>query len=216
MALGDNFTAQSYQIWLYNGNGRGMKMLHSWEESEFQSTLAAQHSRDYSLVVGKYAAALGTRGDYFMIKVPLTCTALGTANSTLVPGKLYVEMMDILGVAPDVQLGKRHGYGKYSPFDSADLKVTDEMKVGVEDEKLSVLLNQSVTGTSYVSQYVAGEADSRIQARFETAPIADTDNEFWLRLKPTQSNVFLIRPDSAIWVLPEDIATTKGFYERID
>lgn len=213
---GDVFTADSVQIWLHNGNGRAEKMLKSWEESEFQSTLAAQHSRDYELVVGKYAAALGTRGDYFMIKVPLTCTGLGTAADTSLVGHLYLEIVDVLGVAPDVQLGKRHGYGKYSPFDSADLKVTDEMKIGVESENLSVLLNKAVTGTSYVSQYIAGEADTRLQGRFETTPAADTANEFWLRLKPTQSNVFMIRPNAAIWVLPADATTTDGFYEITD
>jgi hypothetical protein len=213
MTAGDVYTADSIQVWIKNGNERAMKLIRSWEESEFQSTLAAQHSRDYKMELEQYVAALGTRGDYFMIKVPLTCTALATATAKGVNGHLYIDFIDILGVAPDVQLGKVHGYGKYSPFDSADLKVTDEMKVGVESEHLAMVLNAAVTTTTYVSQKIHGDDDARIQGRFEAAPAADTANEFWLRLKPTASNVFLMRYDSKIWVLPATATTGNGFYE---
>jgi hypothetical protein len=209
----DVWVADSVQIWLKNGNERAMKLIRSWEESEFQSTLAAQHSKDYKMELEQYAAALGTRGDYFMIKVPLTTTSLGASTATPVNGHLYIDFIDIMGVAADVQLGKVHGYGKYSPFDSADLKVTDEMKVGVESEHLAIVLNQTAVTTTYVSQNVHGDSDDRIQGRFETAPTTLIDNEFWLRLKPTASNVFLMRYDSKIWVLPADNTTTNAFYE---
>jgi hypothetical protein len=213
---GDSFMADSVQLWIKNGNERAMKLIRSWEESEFQSTLAAQHSKDYVMEVEQYAAALGTRGDYFMLKVPVSNNVLGGATAKAVNGNLYIDFMDIMGVAADVQLGKVHGYGKYSPFDSADLKVTDEMKVGIESEHLALVLNATVTGTTYVSQKIHGDDDDRLQGRWETTPAADTANEFWLRLKPTASNVFLIRYDSKIWVLPADTTTQKGFYEIAD
>lgn len=213
MTAGDVFSADSVQLWVYNGNERSSKLIRSWEESEFQSTLAAQHSKDFEMTLGQYVAALGTRGDYFMLKVPVTCTALDTATAKSVAGHLYADFMDILGVPADVQLAKKKGYGKYSPFDSADLKVTDEMKVGVESEHLALVLNAAVTGTTYVSQKIHGDDDDRLQGRWETTPAADTDNEFWLRLKPTSSNVFLMRYDSRIWELPAVKTTGNGFYE---
>ena len=213
---GDMWTADSIQLWVFNGNGRASKLIRSWEESEFQSTLAAQHSKDYEMVLGQYVAALGARGDYLMLKVPATNTALGGATAESVAGKMYVDFMDILGVPADVQLAKRRGYGKYSPFDSADLKVTDEMKVGVESEHLALVLNAAVTGTTYVSQKIHGDDDDRLQARWEATPAADTDNEFWLRLKPSSTNVFLMRYDSKLWVLPAVKTTTNGFFEITD
>lgn len=213
---GSLWAADSVQIWLYNGNGRAEKLLRSWEESEFQTTLAAQHSRDYEMKIEQYAAALGARGDYFLVKVPVSHTDLGAAGTdTTVNGHLFIDFEDILGVPADVQLAKKHGYAKHSPFDSPDIKVTDEMKVGVEAERLALVLNKTVTGTSYVSQYIHGEADARLQAKWVVAPAAadDTDHVFWLRLKPTATNVFLLRYDSRIWVLPANTATTKGFFE---
>lgn len=219
MALGDNWTADSVQLWIYNGNGRAEKMLRSWEESEFQSTLAAQHSREFEMKVEHYAAALGARGDYFLLKVPVSHTALAAdAVDKDVNGHLFVDFEDILGVPADVQLAKRHGYAKYSPFDSPDLKVTDEMKVGIEAERLALILNKAVTGTSYVSQLIHGEADARFQAKWVTAPAktVETDHVFWLRLKPTSTNVLLIRYDSRIWVLPADATAQKAFYELND
>ena len=129
---------------------------------------------------------------------------------------MYVDFMDILGVPADVQLAKRRGYGKYSPFDSPDLKVTDEMKVGVESEHLALVLNAAVTDTTYVSQKIHGDDDSRLQARWEATPAADTDNEFWLRLKPSSTGVFLLRYDSKLWVLPAVKTTGNGFFEITD
>lgn len=216
MGTGDMWTADSVQLWVYNGNGRASKLVRSWEESEFQSTLAAQHSKDYEMLLGQYVAALGARGDYLMLKVPATNTALGAATAESVAGKMYVDFMDILGVPADVQLAKRRGYGKYSPFDSPELKVTDEMKVGIESEHLALVLNAAVTGTTYVSQKIHGDDDTRLQARWEATPAADTDNEFWLRLKPSATNVFLLRYDSKLWVLPAVKTTTNGFFEITD
>ena len=216
MTAGDMWTADSIQLWVYNGNGRASKLIRSWEESEFQSTLAAQHSKDYEMVLGQYVAALGARGDYLMLKVPATNTALTAMTAESVAGHMYVDFMDILGVPADVQLAKRRGYGKYSPFDSPDLKVTDEMKVGVESEHLALVLNAAVTGTTYVSQKIHGDDDSRLQARWEATPAADTDNEFWLRLKPSSTGVFLLRYDSKLWVLPAVKTTTNGFFEISD
>ena len=214
---GDEYSAAGAQLWLYNGNGRGSKLLKSWEESEFQLTLAAQHSKDYELHVGEYAAALGTRGDYFLLKVPCVGATDAAADAAVtVAKKLYVEVMDILGVPIDVQLGKRHGYGKHSPFDSPDVKVTDEMKVGIEAERLSVLMNQAVATNTYVTQKIAGEDDPRIQAKWEEAFPAGAGGyprnaTLLLRLKPSSSGVFMIRYDSAVWVLPVAGATT--FFE---
>ena len=216
MGAGDLYTAQSVQIWVKNGNARAEKLVRSWEESEFQSTLAAQHSKDYEMEVEAYIAALGARGDEIIIKVPCTATDEGAAVAKGVQGHLFVDFMDILGVPADVQLGKVHGYAKYSPFDSPDLKVTDEMKVGVEAEKLGVILNAAVTGATYVSQKIAGEADARIQARWAKTLVVNTDEVFELRLKPTSTGVFLIRYDSRIWVLPETLSTTNAFYEKVD
>ena len=216
MTAGDMWTADSIQLWVYNGNGRASKLIRSWEESEFQSTLAAQHSKDYEMVLGQYVAALGARGDYLMLKVPATNTALTAMTAESVAGHMYVDFVDILGVPADVQLAKRRGYGKYSPFDSPDLKVTDEMKVGVESEHLALVLNAAVTGTTYVSQKIHGDDDSRLQARWEATPAADTDNEFWLRLKPSSTGVFLMRYDSKLWVLPAVKTTTNGFFEISD
>ena len=216
MGNGDFYTAQSVQIWVKNGNKRAEKLVRSWEESEFQTTLAAQHSKDYELVVGEYIAALGARGDEIIVKVP--CTATNTAGATAkgVEGHMYLDFMDILGVPNDVQLAKVKGYGKHSPFDSADLKVTDEMKVGIESEHLSVLLNAAVTGATYVSQKIAGEDDSRLQARWAKTLVVNTDETFELRLKPSSTGVFLIRYDSKIWLLPENKTTGNAFYEKVD
>ena len=209
----DIWTADSIQLWVYNGNSRAMKLIRSWEESEFQATLAAQHSKDYEMKVEQYVAALGARGDYLMLKVPATATSLGAATPTGVEGHAYVDFMDIMGVPADVQLAKVHGYAKYSPFDSPDLKVTDEMKVGVEAEHLALVLNAAVTGTTYVSQKIHGDDDDRLQARWETTPTTLIDNEFWIRLKPTATGVFLARYDSKIWVLPAVKTTTNAFFE---
>ena len=215
---GDEYATAGAQLWLYNGNGRGSKLLKSWEESEFQATLAAQHSKDFELTVGAYAAALGTRGDYFLLKVPCVGVTDGAADAAVtVANKLYVEIMDILGCPNDVQLGKVKGYGKHSPFDSPDVKVTDEMKVGIEAEKLSILVNTAVPTSTYVTQKVAGEDDSRVQAKWENANPAGAggypaNNTLLLRLKPTSSGVFLIRYDSAVWILP----ATASFFERED
>ena len=216
MADGDFFTAQSVQIWVKNGNKRAEKLVRSWEESEFQSTLAGQHSKDYEMVVGKYIAALGARGDEIIIKVPNTATNTAGATAKGVEGHLYVDFEDILGVPADVQLAKRHGYAKYSPFDSPDLKVTDEMKVGVESEHLALVLNAAVTGATYVSQKIAGEADSRLQARWAKTLVINADETFEVRLKPTATGVFLIRYDSKIWVLPANATTGNAFYEKTD
>ena len=216
MAAGDLYTADSIQLWVYNGNGRAEKLIRSWEESEFQSTLAGQHSKDYEMKVEQYAAVLGARGDYFVLKVPTTGTGT-TCTAKSVAGHLFVDFIDILGVPSDVQLAKRKGYGKYSPFDSPDLKVTDEMKVGIEAEHLALVLNAAVTGTTYVSQKIHGEADSRLQARWESTFVAgDAAKEFWLRLKPTATGVFMIRYDSKIWVLPAVATTGNAFYEKVD
>lgn len=215
---GDEYATAGVQLWLYNGNGRGSKLLKSWEESEFQATLAAQHSKDYELHVGAYAVALGTRSDYFLLKIPVVGVTDATADKTVtIVNKVYIEMMDVLGVPIDVQLGKRHGYGKYSPFDSPDVKVTDEMKVGIEAEKLSVLVNVAATTNTYVTQKIAGEDDTRIQAKWENAMPAGAggypaNNVLLLRLKPTSSGVFMIRYDSAVWILP----ATASFFERED
>jgi len=213
----DTLTAQSLQIWLKKGNGRSEKLVRSWEESEFQPTLAAQHSRDYEMLVGQYIAALGSRGDYISVKVPCTASDTTSTKDILTNGHLYVDLMDVTGVPADVQLAKRRGYGKYSPFDSPDLKVTDEMKVGIESEHLSVLLNQSVTASTKVPQYIAGVADARLVGFWDLTPIGDAiiDAVFELRLTPTANNVFLIRPDSKIWVLPEDLTADKGFFANI-
>lgn len=216
MGAGDLYTAQSIQIWVENGNGRAEKLVRSWEESEFQTTLAAQHSKDYEMHIEHYIAALGARGDVIVIKVPCTATDEGAAVAKGVQGHLYVDFMDILGVPADVQLAKKHGYGKYSPFDSPDLRVTDEMKVGVESERLALVLNTAVTGATYVSQKIAGEADSRFQARWAKALVVNADETFELRLKPTSTGVFLMRYDSRIWVLPENLSTTNAFYEKVD
>ena len=218
MTAGDSYTADSIQLWVYNGNGRAEKLVRSWEESEFQSTLAAQHSKDFEMKVEQYVAVLGARGDYFMLKIPATAHAHATATANSVVGHMYADFMDILGVPADVQLAKRHGYGKYSPFDSPDLRVTDEMKAGIESEHLALVLNAAVTGTTWVSQKIHGDDDGRLQVRWETAPAAATmlDNELWIRLKPTSTGVFLIRYDSKIWVLPADSATTKGLFEKTD
>lgn len=213
---GDSFLADSVQLWLYNGNSRAMKLIRSWEESEFQATLAAQHSKDYEMVLGQYVAALGARGDYLMLKVPVSNNVLGGATAKAVNGNMYVDFIDVMGVPADVQLAKVKGYGKYSPFDSADLKVTDEMKVGIEAEHLALVLNATVTGTTYVSQKIHGDDDDRLQGRWEATPAADTDNEFWLRLKPTATGVFMMRYDSKLWILPADTTTQKGFYEIAD
>lgn len=188
-------------------------MVKSWEASEFQATLAGQHSKDYELVAKHYIAALGTRGDYILIKIPCTAAAETTAGAVTVVGKAYLEIMDILGVPETVQLGKKHGYAKHSPFDSADLAVSDEMKVGIEAERLSVLLNKAVTTNTWVSQLIAGEEDARIQAKWAEAmpATACVDNVLWIRLKPTQSNVFMVRYDSAIWMLP-----SGDFFEKLD
>ena len=216
MGAGDLYTANSVQIWVKNGNKRAEKLVRSWEESEFQSTLKAQHSKDYEMVVGKYIAALGARGDEIIIKVPCTATDDAAAVAKGVEGHLYVDFEDILGVPADVQLAKRRGYGKYSPFDSADLKVTDEMKVGVEAEHLALVLNKAVTGATYVSQQIAGEDDARLQARWAKTLVVNTDETFELRLKPTSTGVFLIRYDSKIWLLPSVKSTTNAFYEKVD
>ena len=215
MTAGDVWTADSIQLWLYNGNGRAEKMLRSWEESEFQTTLAAQHSRDFEMKVERYAAALGARGDYFLLKVPCTHHAVDAVTANGVQGHLFIDFEDILGVPADVQLAKKHGYAKHSPFDSPDLKVTDEMKVGIEAERLALVLNAAVTGTSYVSQLIHGEADDRLQGKWVVAPAAtvEDDQVFWLRLKPTSTNVFLIRYDSRIWELPADPTTGNAFLE---
>ena len=215
---GDSYTADSIQLWIYNGNGRAEKLIRSWEESEFQSTLAAQHSKDYEMKVEKYAAALGARGDYFLLKIPATAHALAGATANTVEGHLFIDFEDILGVPSDVQLAKVKGYAKYSPFDSPDIKVTDEMKVGIEAERLALVLNAAVTGTTWVSQKIHGDDDDRLTARWQDTIAAATivDNEFWLKLKPTATGVFLIRYDSKIWVLPADPLTTKGFYEQAD
>lgn len=215
MTAGDVWTADSIQLWLYNGNGRAEKMLRSWEESEFQTTLAAQHSRNFEMKVEQYAAALGARGDYFLLKVPASHTAVAAVTAKGVNGHLFIDFEDILGVPADVQLAKKHGYAKHSPFDSPDIKVTDEMKVGIEAERLALVLNQAVTGTSYVSQYIHGEADARLQAKWVVAPAVtvEDDQVFWLRLKPTSTNVFLIRYDSRIWVLPANATTGNAFLE---
>ena len=215
MAAGDFYTAQSVQIWVKNGNKRAEKLVRSWEESEFQSTLAAQHSKDYEMVVGKYIAALGARGDEIIIKIPCTATD-GDATAKGVEGHLYVDFEDILGVPADVQLAKKHGYAKYSPFDSPDLKVTDEMKVGVEAERLALVLNAAVTGATYVSQKIAGETDSRLQARWAKTLVVNTDETFELRLKPTSTGVFLIKYDSRLWLLPAVATTGNAFYEKTD
>ena len=216
MGAGDLYTANSVQIWVKNGNKRASKLVRSWEESEFQSTLKAQHSKDYEMVVGQYIAALGARGDEITIKVPCTATDEGAAVAKGVEGHLFVDFEDILGVPADVQLAKKRGYGKYSPFDSADLKVTDEMKVGIEAEHLALVLNAAVTGATYVSQEIAGEADSRLQARWAKTLVVNTDETFELRLKPSATNVFLIRYDSKIWLLPSVKSTTNAFYEKTD
>ena len=213
MTAGDSYETTGVQLWLYNGNGRGEKLLKSWEASEFQDTLAAQHSKDYELTVGSYAAALGSRGDYFLLKIPCLVAAETTAAAVSVVGKAYMEIMDILGVPSDVQLAKRLGYAKHSPFDSPDIKVTDEMKVGIEAEKLSVLLNKAVTTNTYITQLIAGEEDARIQAKWNTAmpATACVDNALLIRFKPTLSNVFLIRYDSGVWILP-----SGDFFEKLD
>jgi hypothetical protein len=216
MGAGDLYTANSVQIWVKNGNKRAEKLVRSWEESEFQSTLKAQHSKDYEMEVGQYVAALGARGDEIIIKVPCTATDDAAAVAKGVEGHLFVDFEDILGVPADVQLAKIHGYGKYSPFDSPDLKVTDEMKRGIEAEKLALVLNAAVTGATYVSQKIAGEADSRLQARWAKTLVVNTDETFELRLKPSSTNVFLIRYDSRIWVLPSVKSTTNAFYEKTD
>jgi len=215
MAAGDFYTAQSVQIWVKNGNARAEKLVRSWEESEFQTTLAAQHSKDYEMKVEQYVAALGARGDEIIIKVPCTATD-GTATAKGVQGHLYMDFMDVLGVPADVQLAKKHGYGKYSPFDSPDLKVTDEMKVGIEAERLALVLNAAVTGATYVSQKIAGEADSRLQARWANTLVVNTDETFELRIKPTSTGVFMLKYDSRIWVLPENKTTGNAFYEKTD
>jgi hypothetical protein len=216
MGAGDLYTANSVQIWVKNGNKRAEKLVRSWEESEFQSTLKAQHSKDYEMEVEQYIAALGARGDEIIIKVPCTATDDGAAVAKGVEGHLFVDFEDILGVPADVQLAKIHGYGKYSPFDSPDLKVTDEMKRGIEAEKLALVLNAAVTSATYVSQKIAGEADSRLQARWAKTLVVNTDETFELRLKPSSTNVFLIRYDSRIWVLPSVKSTTNAFYEKTD
>jgi hypothetical protein len=216
MGAGDLYTANSVQIWVKNGNKRAEKLVRSWEESEFQSTLKAQHSKDYEMEVEQYIAALGARGDEIIIKVPCTATDEGAAVAKGVQGHLFVDFEDILGVPADVQLAKIHGYGKYSPFDSPDLKVTDEMKRGIEAEKLALVLNAAVTSATYVSQKIAGEADSRLQARWAKTLVVNTDETFELRLKPSSTNVFLIRYDSRIWVLPSVKSTTNAFYEKTD
>ena len=216
MGAGDIYTAQSVQIWLKNGNARAEKLVRSWEESEFQTTLASQHSKDYEMVLGQYVAALGARGDELIVKVPCTATDEGAAVAKGVQGHLYVDFIDVLGVPADVQLAKVRGYGKYSPFDSPDLKVTDEMKVGIEAEHLALVLNAAVTGATYVSQKIHGEDDSRVQARWAKTLVVNTDEDFELRLKPTSTGVFLMRYDSKIWVLPENLSTTNAFYEKTD
>lgn len=213
---GSLWAADSVQLWLYNGNSRAEKLIRSWEESEFQGTLAAQHSREFEMKVEHYAAALGARGDYFLLKVPVSHTNLGAAGTdTGVNGHLFIDFEDILGVPSDVQLAKKHGYARHSPFDSPDIKVTDEMKVGIEAERLALVLNAAVTTTSFTSQQIHGEDDDRLQAKWVVAPAAADakDHTFWLRLKPTSTGVFLIKYESRIWVLPADTATTKGFFE---
>lgn len=212
MTTGDSYVTDALQLWIYNGNSRSEKLVKSWEAAEFQATLAAQHSTDFKMLVGAYVAALGTRGDYILLKIPVTGTAEGTAVAVSVLGKAYIEIMDVLGVPNDVQLGKVRGYGKYSPFDSPDVKVTNEMKVGIEAERLSVSLTAAVTTNTWVTQKVHGDDDSRIQARFETAMSNGlASNVLEIRLKPTASNVFLVRYDSPVWMLP-----SGDFYERLD
>jgi len=215
---GDEYATAAVQLWLYNGNGRAEKLIKSWESSEFQATLAAQHSKDYELTVKNYATALGSRSDYFLLKIPCVGVTDAAADATVTAvNKAYIEFMDILGVSNDVQLAKVHGYGKYSPFDSPDLKVTDEMKVGIEAEKLSMLLSTAVTTNTYVTQQIAGEDDSRIQAKWDNAMPAGAggypaNNTLLIRLKPSSTGVFMIRYDSAVWILP----LTASFFERED
>ena len=214
---GDQFNPTAVQLWIYNGNGRAEKLIKSWEASEFQASLAAQHSSLFKMTVGAYVAALGSRGDYFLLRIPCVHEDVGLADDAE-EYKAYLEFMDILGVPNDVQLAKVHGYGKHSPFDSPDIKVTDEMKVGIEAEKLSFLNN--VAADSLVTpktQKVAGVDDTRITALWETVvpatgvaastPLAD----LLIKFKPSASGVFLIRYDSGIWIDPAD-----GFVEFLD
>lgn len=209
MVTGDVFVPGAVQLWIYNGNGRAEKLIKSWEASEFQATLKEQHSSLFKMTVGSYVAALGSRGDYFLLKIP-TLARAGTADPEVADDevqKVYLEFEDILGVPSDVQLAKRHGYAKHSPFDSPDLKVTDEMKVGIEAEKLSFLNSVHADSiTAPKTQQIAGIDDTRITALWDIVPVLDvtTAAVLSIKLKPSATGVFLIRYDSGIWLDPDE------------
>ena len=215
---GDILTADSYEIWLVSGDSRQEHLLKSFQSRQFQTTLAAQLDRNKAITVGKYGAALGTRGDFFLIKIPCTNTALAAATAKAEINNMYIELADIKNVMPDVQLSKaKGGYGAMSPFESHMRKITKDMQRGISSEKLSVLNNVTTSGnTTYASQKVGGVTDERFQTKFDVTVAADTDNIFYLRMKPTASNVLVIRPDSNVWVLYPNIVTQNGFVEIAD
>lgn len=219
MAAGDNYIAESIEMWLYKGDGREEKMCKSFQSRQFQTTLAAQLDMNKRLTVGGFYAALGTRGDYFIVKVPLTGAADAAAVAASEVNKFYAELVDIMNVPADVQLSKANGgYGRLSPFDSPVLKVTPEMQKGISKEKLNVTNTVTASGTTtYVTQTVGGVSDERFQTKFtddiEGVP-GTASTEFYFRIKPTSSNVLALRPDSSVWVLYPAIATP--FAEVVD
>ncbi|RZN38115.1 MAG: hypothetical protein EFT35_05105 [Methanophagales archaeon ANME-1-THS] len=220
MTAGDIHTAEDLEIWLISGDGRSEHLVKMFPSRMFQTTLAAQHNRDYRVVVGKYAAALGTRGDYFLVKVQLKATALAAATDGSEVNHMFLELVDLQNVPAEVQLSKAQGgYGAFSPFPSPALRITREMLKGITAERLGVTNTVTAAeGDTYVTQTVNGASDSRFQVKFEhdIESASVTDNEFWFRMKPTSSNVFLIRPDSEVWVLYPNPTTGNGFGEYVD
>jgi len=192
--------AVDFLITVVKGNELDNIIIEGHSAQEFQPNLYDGKDANKRIQVDNQLAALGIRGDYFLIEIPYVL-GTGTAD-TRSKNSVYVELLEHTSVPPAVQFDT---YGAFSPFVTPKMSVTKDMLLGIDHQQITAINNVGfpdvdADGTTPVNQKVRGVEDSRITCYYSLADPMSANGSAYMKIKPLWDSVFVIPADATIWL----------------
>jgi len=195
--------AYSMNIKLVKGNGLASIIREEHGSGEFQATLADGKDLNKANRTRLSSAAVGARGDYFLLEFPYLLTT-GAADTEPIDG-IYIDFFDVSGLTPDLAYALFNQDTPYKGMPAARIPTEEELLQILDYQPLGLQTRAGLpavdaTATTAVEQYVRGTEDSRITAYYSLADPTSAAGTAYLKLKPNSDGVFWIPAGSVIWM----------------
>ena len=204
MAITNENKPTAVRLSIVKGNELSEQVVETWPASAFYPTsdiTKAGHglylglNRENVVRVQHKLAALGWRGDY--IKLEYDSTAKGTTTWAMAVASIFLDLIDLTAVPPDVQKEVYSKYTKYPAGSGKIIRVADIF--GIDSQRINAEHNVAVTADdTYKDQKIRGSSSSRIQVKCKGATTAVT--LVTMKIKPNADGVFIIPAGARIWV----------------